>query len=132
MKYMLDSNICIYIMNERPKHILDKFRTLSECDVSISSVVLSELNYGAHKSHHKEKNLVALEKFTVPVQAVSYDAQAASHFGEIRVALERQGLVIGPYDLMIAAHALSVNATLITNNLKEFSRVKNLRCEKWS
>lgn len=132
MKYMLDTNICIYLMNERLKHVSDKFKTLLNSDAAISSVALSELNYGACKSHYQEKNLVALDKFIISVPVLPYDIQAASHFGEIRATLEKKGVIIGAYDLMIAAHALSLNAILVTNNTKEFSRVKNLKLENWA
>lgn len=132
MKYMLDTNICIYLMNERLKHVSDKFKTLLNSDAAISSVALSELNYGACKSHYQEKNLVALDKFIISVPVLPYDIRAASHFGEIRATLEKKGVIIGAYDLMIAAHALSLNAILVTNNTKEFSRVKNLKLENWA
>lgn len=131
MKYMLDTNICIYMMNTRPRHVVEKYKTLNSDDVVISSIVWSELSYGAHKSHHKEKNLVTLDKFIIPVRVVPYDTRAGSVFGEIRAMLENKGTIIGAYDLQIAAHALSINATLITNNTKEFSRIKHLRCENW-
>jgi len=132
MKYMLDTNICIYIINERPKHVIEKYKTLNTEDVVISSIVLSELAYGAYKSHHIEKNLLALDEFIIPVRVVPYDTHAGRVFGEIRTTLEKKGTIIGAYDLQIAAHALSINATLVTNNMKEFSRIKHLRCENWT
>src|SRR3990167_9808169 len=132
MKYMLDTNICIYLMREHPKDIIQKFNeAVVHHEVVVSSVVMSELYFGACKSTAKEKNIVALEKFSVPVAVCSYDKKAAYYYGEIRETLRKTGLLIGPMDLMIAAHALSAEAILITNNLKEFSRVKGLRCENW-
>ena len=132
MIYMLDTNICVYMMNEHPKHVIEKYRTLLGGDAIISSIVWSELSYGAFKSHHKERNLASLDKFIIPIQVAPYDTKAGTCFGEIRATLEKQGNIIGSYDLMIAAHALSINATLVTNNTKEFSRIKHLRCENWA
>ena len=131
MKYMLDTDICIYLSKERPRHVLNKFKTLREEDVIISSVAFSELNYGAEKSQFTEKNLLALNKFVIFVKVVSYDHLAGSYYGKIRVDLEKRGIPIGAMDLMIAAHAISLNATLVTNNMKEFSRVKDLKLENW-
>ncbi|OGT25565.1 MAG: twitching motility protein PilT [Gammaproteobacteria bacterium RIFCSPLOWO2_02_FULL_42_14] len=131
MKYMMDTNICVYIMNKRPVQVIEKFHRCNMEEIGVSSIVLSELHYGAHKSQQVEKNLLAINKFSIPVQVISYDECAAECCGEIRAMLEKAGTIIGAYDLMIAAHAISLNATLITNNLKEFSRIKKLKCENW-
>lgn len=132
MKYMLDTNICIYLIREHPKQVVEKFKFLMGGNVTISSVVLSELSFGACKSLHAEKNIAALAKFTIPISVVPYDKEAARYYGEIRFDLEKRGLPIGPMDLMIAAHALAEDAILVTNNLKEFSRIKMLKCENWA
>ena len=131
MIYLLDSNICIYVINEHPKHVLDKFKKMRNENITISSIVLSELAFGVYNSHHVEKNLLALEKFSTPIKVLPYDENAAYYYGEIRAYLKKNGNPIGQLDAMIAAHALSINATLVTNNTKEFSRVKNLKCENW-
>lgn len=131
MIYLLDTNICIYIINEHPIPVLNKFKKMRDEYIAISSVVLSELAFGVFKSQHLEKNLVSLEKFITPIKVLPYDKQAAYHYGEIYAYLKKNGTPIGQLDTMIAAHALSENAILVTNNLKEFSRVKNLKCENW-
>ena len=132
MIYFLDTNICIYLINQRPSKLIEKFKTLTDDNIAISSVVLSELAFGAYNSLHIEKNLLALEKFILPINVLPYDENAAYHYGDIRTYLKKSGAIIGQLDLMIAAHARSLNATLITNNEKEFSRVKKLKWENWA
>lgn len=131
MKYMLDTNICIYIINKHPEQVIKRFSMLPKGVTEISSVVLSELAFGANKSQLCEKNLQALSKFTIPVSVIPYDDAAAYLYGKLRADLSRKGKLIGQLDMMIAAHAISVNAILVTNNLKEFSRIKSLKCENW-
>jgi tRNA(fMet)-specific endonuclease VapC len=131
MKYMLDTNMCIYLIKKQPKNIFEKFRTLDLGDVCISSITLSELMYGVQKSQHQEKNKAALEEFLSPIDILSFDQDAAFCYGEIRALLEKSGMIIGPLDMMIAAHAKSVNAVIVTNNTKEFSRVVHLKIENW-
>lgn len=132
MKYMLDTNICIYIRKHHPKSVVEKFNTLQANDVSISSVVLSELALGVCNSEYVEKNMASLKKLISPILILPYDEAAAFHYGEIYATLKKAGNIIGQLDIMIAAHAISINATLVTNNLKEFSRIKNLKCENWT
>ena len=117
MKYMLDTNICIYIIKKNPKKVLEKFDFLNVGDVAISSITLSELTYGVEKSLHSKKNSAALHEFILPLEVLSFDENAAYHYGSIRAALEKKGQSIGPLDLMIAAHALSIDTTLVTNNV---------------
>ena len=131
MKYMLDTNICVYLINKHPPQVIQKFKKIVDGHITMSSIVLSELMYGAYKSVHQEKNFNALEKLGLAIPVLPYDHLAAKCFGEIRTPLENNGHTIGAYDLMIAAHALSIDAILVTNNLREFKRVKNLRCENW-
>lgn len=131
MKYMLDSNMCIYLINKHPERVVQKFKLYMNGSLSISSIVLSELFFGAHNSHQKEKNLLTLAKFTIPVEVLPYDTIAAQHYGEIRAYLQKKGSLIDPLDMLIGAHARSIEATLITNNFKEFSRIPNLLCENW-
>ena len=132
MKYLLDTDICIYIIKKKPEQVLKKLTKLASTDIAISTVTLSELIYGAEKSQHRQKNLEALTGFLVPIDILSWDESAAKSTGEIRAALEKSGKVIGPYDLQIAGQALSLNLTLVTNNEKEFSRVKGLKIENWA
>ena len=131
MKYLLDTDICIYIINERPKRVLDRFRKHSVGDLGISSITASELAFGVAKSG-SAKNRAALEGFMLPLEVAQYDLGAALIYGEIRAGLERSGTTIGPLDMLIAAHALSLGTILVTNNEKEFRRVAGLRCENWA
>ena len=131
MRYLLDTNICIYLIKQKPLSVLEKFENLMIGDIAISSVTLSELVYGVQKSQHVVRNQSALEKFILPLEVLPYDDLAAHYYGEIRVALEKKGQPIGPLDLMIAAHALSLRYTLVTHNTKECKRVPGLLVEDW-
>jgi len=130
MKYLLDTNICIYLINERPKKVLAHFKRHALNDIGLSSITVSELQFGVAKSGSL-KNRAALEAFLLPFQIVDYDANAAMVYGDIRAALEKRGKTIGPLDMLIAAHALSRQLVLVTNNEKEFSRVGQLKVENW-
>ncbi len=132
MKYMLDTNICIYIIKNKPIKIFRKFEKINPKEVCISSITSSELWYGVNKSSSFEKNAIALEEFLSPIAILEYDEVASKHYGKIRSDLESKGKIIGSMDLLIAAHALSKNLTLITNNTKEFKRVNNLKVENWT
>ena len=130
MKYLLDTNICIYLINERPKKVLAHFKRHSLGDIGISSVTVSELAFGVAKSA-SSKNSAALEAFLLPLNVVDYDAGAAMIYGDIRATLEKQGKTIGPLDMLIAASALSRQLILVTNNEKEFRRISKLQVENW-
>jgi len=132
MKFMLDTNICIYIIRNKPIKVRNKFATVEPKNVCISSITSSELWYGIHKSVNFEKNAIALEKFLSPLTILNYDERASKTYGDIRSKLECKGNVIGSMDLLIAAHAVSQNLTLITNNVREFKRVKGLNVENWT
>ena len=131
MRYMLDTDICIYIMKKKPIQIVQKFRMMDVADIGISSVTLSELEYGVEKSENRDRNRFALTHFLAPLQIVSYDTRAAQQYGFIRSYLEKQGQPIGPLDTLIAAHALSLDCIVVTNNANEFRRVPNLTVENW-
>jgi tRNA(fMet)-specific endonuclease VapC len=131
MSYMLDTNTCIYIMRQSSQNILERFRKESGTDIAISSITIAELTFGMEKSKKVKENLAALEKFLEPFQRADFDGKAASVYGRVRFELERKGTPIGPLDTLIAAHALSLGSTLVTNNLKEFKRVPKLRLENW-
>lgn len=131
MIYMLDTNICIYIIKQKPKSVVEKFKKMDNADVCISSITYSELLYGAEKSSNIAKNLLALTMFLSNVDIISYDESASVDYGLIRAKLEREGQTIGPLDMLIAAHAKSLNATLVSNNLNEFKRVNGLNIENW-
>jgi tRNA(fMet)-specific endonuclease VapC len=129
---MLDTNICIYIIRNKPIKVRNKFATVEPKNVCISSITSSELWYGIHKSINFEKNAIALEKFLSPLTILNYDEKASKTYGDIRSKFESKGNVIGSMDLLIAAHAASQNLTLITNNVREFKRVKGLNVENWT
>ena len=132
IKYMLDTNICIYIIKQKPKNIIERFRQAQVSEIGVSSTTLSELEYGVMKSAKSEQNKLALVQFIAPIEISAYDDVAAQHYGKIRAHLERQGTPIGSLYMLIAAHALSINSVLITNNESEFKRVSNLKIENWA
>ena len=133
MLYMLDTNICAYILRERPPEVKEKFKEVSRkgCRIGLSSVVVSELFYGAFRKGSR-KLLRVIEEFVEAFEVFDFDYQAAREYGKLRAELERRGERIGPYDLQIAAHALALRATLVTNNEKEFRRVSGLKIENWA
>ena len=131
MRYMLDTNICIYLIKQQPKKVIEKIQDISLGEILISTVTIAEMMYGVEKSQQAEKNLAALELFLAPLEIVEFDFKAAQHYGGIRKYLEEKGTIIGAYDLMIAAHARSLGASLVTNNMREFTRVPELMVENW-
>ena len=133
MKYLLDTNICIYIINEKPKNVLRKFERYPVHEFAISSITHAELQYGVAKSKHKAKNQEALDEFLLPLTILPFHGKKlVERYGRIRAFLESRGKTIGPLDTLIAAHALGLDLTIITNNIAEFSRVPNLKCENWA
>jgi tRNA(fMet)-specific endonuclease VapC len=132
MRYLLDTNICIYLIKHKPAVVLERFRQLDVGDIGISSVTLAELLYGVHKSQHVQKNMDALERFVAPLQILPFDEQDVQDYGKIRADLERTGTPIGAYDLQIAAQAVTHKLVLVTNNVKEFRRIEGLRMENWA
>ena len=130
-RIMLDTNICIYIIKNRPQGVKEKFESFEIGDLCISSITVSELMYGAYKSQHTAKNLKALEHFLMPFDIVDYDYNAALAYGKIHADLEKKGQVIGNMDMQIAGHALSLDMTVVTNNTKEFERVVGLTLDNW-
>jgi tRNA(fMet)-specific endonuclease VapC len=129
---MLDTNICIYLIKQRPPSLLARFRSFPIGDIGISVITMAELEYGASKSSQPKKNREALEQFTSPLEVAAFDRQTTVAYGKIRAALEHKGRPIGALDFLIAAHALSLGVRLITNNEKEFRRVPGLRVENWT
>ena len=130
LKYMLDTNIAIYVIKRRPPEALSTFNQHAG-QLCISSITLAELMHGAEKSAKPDHNLRQVEDFTSRLTVLEYGNKAAAHYGDIRAALERKGTPIGVNDLHIAGHARSEGLTLVTNNLKEFERVEALRLENW-
>ena len=132
MQYLLDTNICIYLIKRKPPNVLARFKTLALSDIGISSITVAELEYGVCKSQQQEKNRNALLQFLIPLEIVEFDQAAATLYGAVRSDLESRGLVIGAMDMLIAAHALSLGVTLVSNNAREFSRIANLFLENWA
>ena len=132
IKYMLDTNICIYIIRKKPEAVLRRLQRSRVSDIGISSVTLSELEYGAAKSTKPQQNKLALTEFLAPIEILPYDDLAAQQYGELRAHLERKGKPIGSLDMLIAAHALSLKCILVTNNEVEFRRVPKLNIENWT
>lgn len=130
LRYLLDTNIVIYVLKRRPMEVLGHFNANAE-RMAISSITLAELMHGAEKSSQISANLAAVEDFCSRLEVLPYGAKAAQHYGSIRAALEQQGQPIGVNDLHIAGHARSEGLTLVTNNVSEFARVPGLRVENW-
>ena len=131
MRYLLDTNICIYIIKQKPLEVLQRFNIYQIGDIGVSTITVAELEFGVQKSQFPAKNQQALSQFLLPLKIVDFDRAAATEYGNIREILEKQGTPMGSLDTLIAAHALSLQLTLITNNVKEFSRVANLQLENW-
>lgn len=132
MRFMLDTNTCVDLIRERDERILRRMKRRSPDDLCVSSVTLSELEYGAEKSAKPQKNRLALAEFMTPLAVVPYDDSVAPVYGRVRTALEKAGTPIGPLDTMIAAHALTLGLTLVTDNEREFRRVAGLKVQNWA
>lgn len=128
---MLDTNICIYIMKNKPAQVLQRFRSEIDNGICISSITLAELEYGMQHSSNPIRNEQALLHFLIPIEILPFDAAAASEYGALRAYLQGLGTPIGPLDMLIAAHARSEHMTLVTNNVREFIRVPELVVENW-
>ncbi|MEW6540396.1 MAG: type II toxin-antitoxin system VapC family toxin [Bacillota bacterium] len=132
MKYMLDTNICIYIIKKKPPEVFRRFESLEVGDLCISSITFAKLQYGVYKSQYPERNKIALAGFLAPIEILPFSDRAASFYGRIRADLDKKGRLIGAYDLLIAAHALAEDLILVTNNTKEFSRIPDLHLQCWA
>lgn len=132
MKYLLDTNICVYIIKKMPQEVFARFRTCQVGEVGISAITISELQFGVANSSRPNRNQAALNQFLSPLEIIDFSAQVAPVYGEIRTRLQSSGQVIGPLDMLIAAHALSLNCILVTNNESEFRRVPQLQVENWA
>lgn len=130
MKYLLDTNICIYVINHKPLHVFERFKQYQLGDLAISSITASELAFGVEKSG-SERNKNALNKFLSPLDVLPYNEKAIWHYAQLRQQLQSTGQPIGSLDMLIAAHALALDTILVTNNLKEFERIDGLKLENW-
>ncbi len=131
MTYMLDTNICIYVMKKKPEKVLQRFQDELDDGICISTITLAELEYGMKHSSNPVKNEQALLRFLVPLSVLPFGTAAASEYGKIREYLQSLGTPIGPLDMLIAGHARSEGMILVTNNVREFARVPNLELENW-
>ena len=132
MNYLLDTNICIYIINKKPAAVLKKVQSMQPGQIAISTITIAELEYGAARSRYPDRNRIALLEFLFPFTILDFDQKASMEYGRIRTLLESRGRPVGPMDLLPAAQAKSHNLILVTNNEKEFARVDGLRIENWA
>ncbi|AEF86647.1 putative virulence-associated protein [Treponema primitia ZAS-2] len=129
--YMLDTNICIYIIKKKNPNVLKKLKSRWKKGLAISTITLAELEFGNENSMYKEKNQIALIEFLSIIDIKSFDEKATKEYGIIKKGLKDRQCLIGPLDMLIGAHAKSLGMTLVTNNTKEFERIKNLKVENW-
>jgi tRNA(fMet)-specific endonuclease VapC len=132
MTHLLDTNICIYIINKKPRGVVERIRGHEPGDIAISSLTYAELTYGVERSQYPDRNRIALIEFLFPFAILDFDSLAAQDYGLIRHSLERAGIPIGPLDLLLAAQARSRNLVFVTNNAREFKRVPGLKTENWA
>jgi tRNA(fMet)-specific endonuclease VapC len=131
VRVLLDTDICIYLIRRRPPEVLHRFEEYEVGDIGVSSITVAELYFGARKSRHATQNTRALEQFLLPLEIVEFGFEAAVAYGDVRATLEKQGTPIGPLDTLIAALAISLGVTLVTNNSREFARVPDLELDNW-
>ncbi|MDD6207710.1 MAG: type II toxin-antitoxin system VapC family toxin [Clostridiales bacterium] len=132
MRYMLDTNICIHAIKQKPEQVLHHLQKHDPADICISAVTYAELVHGVEKSQAVEKNRVALALLLANIEIMDFDSLAAESYGKVRADLEKAGTPIGSLDMMIAGHAKSKGYIVVTNNTKEFERVKGLKIENWT
>ena len=131
MRYMLDTNICIHVINRKPAKVIQRFKKEKIGNITISAITLCELKFGAYNSSKPLQNLKAIVKFTSPLDVLHFGEAETETYGKVRYNSKKSGRIIGPMDTLIAAHALSANCVLVTNNVKEFKNVPGLRIENW-
>lgn len=131
MKWMLDTDTCIALIKRRPPELVRRLQARAVGDVGISSITLAGLRHGVAKSERRVQNQAALDQFLLPLDVAAFDEAAAESYGGVRADVERKGTPIGPLDLLIASHALSIDVVLVTHNTREFKRVKGLRVDDW-
>lgn len=132
MRYMLDTNICIYVIKRKPIEVIENFLKHDPEDLCVSSITYAELMHGVEKSQAKDKNRTAVTLFLSSMEILPFDADAAEEYGKVRAELERKGTPIGPMDMLIAGHARARGLTVVTNNTREFLRVEELNVEDWT
>ncbi|RPJ39514.1 MAG: type II toxin-antitoxin system VapC family toxin [Planctomycetaceae bacterium] len=132
MNYLLDTNICIYIINKKPPAVLKRVQSKQPGQVAISTITLAELEYGVARSRYPDRNRIALLEFLLPFTILDFDQEACMEYGQIRALLDVKGKPVGSMDLLLAAQAKAHNLILVTNNEKEFAQVDGLRIENWT
>jgi tRNA(fMet)-specific endonuclease VapC len=131
LEYMLDTDICIYVMKNHPAELRRRFNRFAE-QLCISSITLAELYYGAEKSARVPENIAAIDEFTARLDVLAFSPKASRHYGQIRTELERAGTPVGAHDMLIGAHARAEGLIIVTNNLREFTRMPGVRAENWT
>ncbi len=131
MIYLLDTNTCIYFLNSSSEKIISQFKRFSPSEINLSSITVAELFYGAEKSKAKKRNWAIVENFVSPFEIVPFDEKSCEIYARIRASLEKSGVPIGPMDMLIASISLANNSILVSNNIKEFRRIKGLKLENW-
>ena len=129
--YLLDTNICIYILKKKPIEVFERFKTLKLGELKISSITVAELYYGAYNSQQVKKNIVIIDSFLKPFDYVEFDEKSAIEYAKIKSNLKREGKIIGELDMQIAGIAMANDLILITNNVKEFERIDGLIIDNW-
>jgi tRNA(fMet)-specific endonuclease VapC len=132
MKYMLDTNICIYCIKKSPQKVFQHLQDQEIGDAGISAITYSELQFGVQNSSNPEQNQIALTEFVAPLEVADYEAEVGKAYGFIRSYLSKKGQPIGPLDLLIAAHAIHLEVVLVTNNVREFKKIPSLNVENWT
>jgi tRNA(fMet)-specific endonuclease VapC len=132
MKYLLDTNICIYLINSRSEKLVKKFRSCQPENLAVSAITVAELRFGADNSHAVQRNNLALDQFLIPLEIINFDDRAATSYGILRSELEKKGHPIGPLDTLIAAQAIAHDLVVVSNNMREFGRIKALKSENWT
>ena len=132
MRYMLDTNICIYAIKKKPEAVIRRFLEHDPDEICISSITCAELMHGVEKSQAADRNRLALTLFLSPITVLDFDQKASAEYGKLRADLEKTGTPIGPMDMLIAGHAKAEGLILVTNNAREFCRVEGLRLENWA
>ncbi len=130
-QFLLDTNICIYIINQKPESVYQRFKKVKLENIFISTITEFELNYGVQKSLHNKKNKSVLDEFLSYLNIIPFSSESSNIAARIRFELEKQGKPIGPFDLLIASEAINKELTLVTNNEKEFNRIKGLKIANW-
>ena len=132
MKYLLDTNICIYLIKNKPKKLLVRIQKTPLNEIAVSSITIAEMEYGIAKSTKPTESRIALMKFLLPFEIIGFTEEAAAYYGSIRCDLQKKGAPVGNMDMLIASIALAHGLTLVTNNVKEFSRIDKLKVENWT